>query len=103
MAVDEPMTWSNGPGDRYGAHDHAYDKSIDVVRGSIDFGLPDSGETVSLAEGDRLELPARTTHDAQVGPRGVTCLETHLPRGTFATVAVREGQRNRPGTARRTG
>ena len=103
MAANEPMTWSNGPGDRYGAHDHAYDKAIVVLQGSIDFGLPTSGRTVALVAGDRLELPARTTHDARVGPDGVTCEETHLPVGTFPEVAVRAGQQNRPGPARRTG
>ena len=103
MASDAPITWSNGPGDRYGAHDHGYDKVIDVVRGSIDFGLPASGETVALVEGDRLELPAGTSHDARVGPDGVTCEESHRPSGTFPTVRVTAGTRNRPGPARRTG
>ncbi len=28
----KPYTWSNGPGDVYGAHDHAYQKVIYVVR-----------------------------------------------------------------------
>lgn len=103
MATNRPTTWSNGPGDRYGAHDHAYDKAIVVVQGSIDFGLPTSGEVVSLRAGDRLELPAETTHDAHVGPDGVTCEETHLPAGTFSAVAVHEAERNRPAPPRRTG
>jgi quercetin dioxygenase-like cupin family protein len=102
VATNRPSTWSNGPGDRYGAHDHAYDKSIDVVRGSIDFGLPASSDVVSLRAGDRLELPAGTTHDARVGPDGVTCEETHLPSGTFSAVNVRHAERNRPGPPRRT-
>ena len=76
-----PSTWSNGPGDRYGAHDHGYDKVIVVASGSIAFGLPDLGRTVDLAAGDRLELPAATRHDAVVGPSGVTCLEAPLPAG----------------------
>ena len=79
-------TWSNGPAERYAAHDHGYDKVIVVEAGSIDFGLPATGETVALATGDRLELPAGTTHDAVVGPAGVRCAETHLDRGTFAAV-----------------
>jgi uncharacterized protein YjlB len=84
-----PSTWSNGPGDRYGAHDHGYDKVIVVANGSIAFGLPGLGRTVDLAAGDRLELPAATRHDAVVGPSGVTCLEAHLPAGHLATVAQR--------------
>ena len=77
-----PGSWSNGPGDRYGAHDHDYDKVIVVERGSIRFGLPATNETIDLALGDRLELPAGTAHDAIVGGHGVTCLEAHLPSGT---------------------
>ena len=84
-----PGAWSNGPGDRYGAHHHDYDKVIAVEAGSIAFGLPGRGETVRLAAGDRLELPAGTTHDAIVGPAGVTCLEAHLPAGSLDTVARR--------------
>ena len=80
--------WSNGPGDRYGAHDHEYDKVIVVAAGSIAFGLAD-GRSVELAAGDRLELPAGTRHDAHVGPGGVTCLEAHAPAGTLAGLVRR--------------
>lgn len=82
----DPSPWSNGPGDRYGAHEHGYDKVIAVERGSIRFGLPATREGFDLDEGDRLELPAGTRHDALVGPAGVTCLEAHLPAGTLAGV-----------------
>lgn len=85
----EPGAWSNGPGDRYGAHDHAYDKVIVVADGSIRFGLPASGATIELALGDRLELPAGTAHDAVVGPDGVTCLEAHRPAGGLSAVQRR--------------
>lgn len=85
----DPSDWSNGPGDRYGAHEHGYDKVIAVESGSIRFGLPDRDDTLELAEGDRLELPAGTRHDAQVGGRGVTCWEAHLPSGRLAAVARR--------------
>jgi uncharacterized protein YjlB len=85
----DPSPWSNGPGDRYGAHEHGYDKVIAVERGSIRFGLPATGSSVDLAEGDRLELPAGTRHDAVVGPAGVTCLEAHLPAGSLLRVAAR--------------
>jgi quercetin dioxygenase-like cupin family protein len=84
-----PGSWSNGPGDRYGAHDHDYDKVIVVERGSIRFGLVGAVESVELAAGDRLELPAGTRHDAVVGPDGVTCLEAHLPAGALHAVARR--------------
>jgi uncharacterized protein YjlB len=80
MLADEdlhPYVWSNGPGDVYGAHSHSYHKVIYVVRGSISFGLPDSGDKVTLNSGDRLELPAGVTHNAVVGQQGVACLEAH--------------------------
>ena len=72
-----PYIWSNRAGDVYGAHSHAYHKVIYVVRGSITFGLPDSGDRVTLNHGDRLELPAGVAHDAVVGQQGVACLEAH--------------------------
>jgi uncharacterized protein YjlB len=81
----EPGSWSNGPHDRYGAHDHSYDKVLVVQGGSIRFGLPDLDRSVELATGDRLDLPAGTRHDAAVGGSGVTCLEAHVPAGTFGT------------------
>lgn len=84
----DPGAWSNGPGDRYAPHDHRYDKVIVVASGSITFGL-DEGP-VTLAAGDRLELPAQTAHDASVGPDGVACLEAHLPAGTLSAVAHHE-------------
>jgi uncharacterized protein YjlB len=85
----DPSGWSNGPGDRYPAHDHGYDKVIAVERGSIRFGLPATGSAIDLAVGDRLELPAGTAHDAVVGPAGAACLEAHLPAGTLAIVRHR--------------
>lgn len=78
-----PDAWGNGPGGGYGAHDHAYDKVIVVERGSIRFGLPATRETIELAAGDRLDLPAGTSHDALVGSAGVACLEAHLAAGSL--------------------
>ena len=79
-----PTPWSNGPGDRYDAHEHTYDKVLVVAAGSIRFGLPGEGSVADLDVGDRLDLPAGTSHEALVGPVGVTCLEAHVPAGTFA-------------------
>ena len=81
--------WSNGPGDRYGTHEHGYDKVIVVAAGSITFGRPAAGRTVELAVGDRLEIPVGTRHDALVGPAGVTCLEAHLAAGRLPGLAHR--------------
>ena len=85
----DPSPWSNGPGDRYEAHEHGYDKVIVVEWGSIAFGLPAESRSVDLDVGDRLELPAATQHDAAVGSMGVTCLEAHLPAGRLTAVARR--------------
>jgi len=85
----DPGAWSNGPGDRYAMHEHGYDKVIAVAHGSIRFGLPDEARAVDLEEGDRLELPAGTRHDALVGPHGVTCLEAHLPAGSLTLLQHR--------------
>ena len=85
----DPGSWSNGPHDRYGVHDHPYDKVLAVESGSIRFGLPDLDRSVELAVGDRLDLPAHTRHDAVVGGLGVTCLEAHVPAGTFAAATFR--------------
>jgi len=69
--------WSNGSGDQYCAHSHVYSKVIYVVRGSITFGLPESGRRLEMHPGDRLELDRGVIHDAVVGPEGVSCLEAH--------------------------
>lgn len=66
--------WSNGPGDRYGEHEHAYSKLLYCVRGSIAFRLAD-GRTLDLRPGDRMTIPAGTPHSAVVGGEGCTCVE----------------------------
>lgn len=85
----QPSPWSNGPHTTYPAHDHGYDKVLVVSAGSIVFGLPATGATIALAVGDRLDLPAGTSHDAIVGTDGVTCLEAHAPAGSLNEVAQR--------------
>lgn len=79
----DPSTWGNGPGDRYAAHSHGYDKVLVCTAGSITFHLVDLGRDIELAVGQRLELPSGASHAATVGPRGVTCLEAHLPAGSL--------------------
>ena len=69
--------WSNGPAHVYSTHTHSFNKVVYVVRGSITFGLPDSGEQVSLNLGDLLNLPAGVVHNAIVGSDGIVCLEAH--------------------------
>ena len=74
-----PHAWSNGPGDRYGAHEHATTKLLVCAEGSITFFIGPDAEPAELSAGDGIVLPAGTRHAAVVGPRGCTCLEGHRP------------------------
>ncbi|HXF37344.1 MAG TPA: cupin domain-containing protein [Actinomycetota bacterium] len=65
--------WSNGPGDRYGWHDHPYHKVLFCLAGEIVFHTREGD--VGLGPGDRLDLDPGTPHAATVGPEGVACIE----------------------------
>ena len=71
--ADGCYAWSNGPGDTYAEHAHAYRKILYCTAGSITFTLRDG--PIVLAPGDRLVLEPRTPHGAVVGPDGCTCIE----------------------------
>lgn len=75
--------WSDGPGDRYASHRHDYDKVIVCLAGSITFELVETGRSITLRAGERLDLPSGTQHAAVASPSGVRCHETHLPAGTL--------------------
>lgn len=66
--------WSNGPGESYAAHTHAYHKVLFCAQGAITFRLEDGTEH-ELRAGDRLDIPAGLGHSAVVGAHGVTCAE----------------------------
>ena len=68
-----PREWSNGPGDRYAPHEHAYHKVLFCLEGSIAFHV--EARDVELGAGDRLDLPPGTVHSATVGPEGCQCIE----------------------------
>ena len=70
-------SWSNGPGDRYAAHTHNFEKVLYCVDGSITFVLENEGRRLELEPGDRMVLPPSTVHSAVVGPFGCTCIEGH--------------------------
>jgi hypothetical protein len=89
----EVSFWSNQPGYRYDCHSHDYDKVVVAAEGSVTFGLAGYGVGFVLAAGERLDLPAHVEHDAVVGPRGVGCLEAHLPAGTLGRKARGRGYR----------
>lgn len=71
----QPSAWSNGPGDRYAAHAHGYEKVLMCAAGSITFLVGPDAVPVDLRAGDGFVLPAGTRHSATVGPHGVICLE----------------------------
>ena len=75
----QAVSWSNGPGDRYGAHEHGYTKLLMCAAGSITFLVGRDAVPVELTPGDGFVLPPRTLHAAVVGPAGCTCLEGHRP------------------------
>jgi mannose-6-phosphate isomerase-like protein (cupin superfamily) len=68
-----PRWWSNGAGDTYAPHSHSYHKVLYCSRGSITFVV--DGKPLTLAPGDRLDIPQNTAHSAIVGPEGVECVE----------------------------
>lgn len=72
-----PYAWSNGPGDTYSAHGHAFTKLLICAEGSITFLVGPGEAPVELAAGEGFVLPEGTRHAARVGPAGCTCLEGH--------------------------
>jgi uncharacterized protein YjlB len=72
---EAPRSWGNGPGDRYGRHEHGAHKVLFCLAGSIVFHT--DGGDISLSEGDRLDLPPGTAHAATVGPDGCSCIEAY--------------------------
>jgi mannose-6-phosphate isomerase-like protein (cupin superfamily) len=73
----DPYAWSNGPGDRYAPHEHAYTKLLMCASGSITFLVGTEEMPIELGPGDGFILPPGTRHAAVVGPDGCTCLEGH--------------------------
>lgn len=71
--ADDVYGWSNGPGDRYARHHHAYTKILYCTSGSIDFETDE--RMIHLTAGDRMVLPAGTAHSALVGSSGCACVE----------------------------
>ena len=74
-----PRSWGNGPGDRYGRHDHRSHKVLLCLEGSTVFHTDDGD--VELTAGDRLDLPAGTAHAATVGPDGCACIKAYRNGG----------------------
>ena len=74
----DPRGWGNGPGDRYGWHEHGYYKVLYCLSGSITFHTRTDGD-IELHPGDRLDLDPGTSHAATVGAHGCECVEAPRP------------------------
>jgi hypothetical protein len=72
--LPDRTTWSAGPGDPFGWHEHARAKVLFVLRGSIQF-WDRTGNSHELCPFDRLDLEPGTEHRALAGPEGVECVE----------------------------
>jgi mannose-6-phosphate isomerase-like protein (cupin superfamily) len=65
--------WYDVPGVTYPRHQHTYDECLWILRGHIEFTIDEV--THVLSSGDRIYLPAKTLHTAQVPlTHGVTFL-----------------------------
>lgn len=56
--------YSDSPGTKYGRHKHAFDDFIVIVAGKMRI-VTDTQDWV-MKPGDRLDLPANTSHSAEV-------------------------------------
>jgi hypothetical protein len=65
----EPSAWSAAPFTHFAPHQHASSKRLFVVEGDIAF----NGEWLHAPAAIR--IAARTEHHADVGERGVRCVE----------------------------
>ena len=61
--MPQETTWANGPGDRYGWHDHGYHKSLVCLEGGIVFHTPGTGHL------ERVEQTRDGRTDGRQGPR----------------------------------
>ena len=56
--------YSDAPGTKYGRHKHPFDDFVVIVSGKMKIGT--DGHEWMMKPGDRLNLPANTTHWAEV-------------------------------------
>ena len=75
--ASEPRFWSSPPGDRFASHEHPDPKVLFCLEGTIVFHT--DGGDLALVAGDRIDLDARTSHAATVGPDGCACVEAWRP------------------------
>ena len=95
-----PHGWSNGPGDRYAAHDHGYDKVIVVERGSIRFGLPGRARRTRQSTSPRATASscrrARATTPSSARVAWPVSRRTGRPGPSIGSLAARPGRGEGP-------
>jgi quercetin dioxygenase-like cupin family protein len=60
------------PNTRFGVHTHEEDSVHVMLEGELT--LVETGDPMVFRKGDRINIPAGTTHDAYAGPDGFTFL-----------------------------
>lgn len=71
--------WEAEAGETFDPHSHSYHKRLWCAEGSIVFTVTEDTErSIRLQAGDRLDLPANTTHSAVAGLQGCACYEQRL-------------------------
>jgi len=62
-----PFTWIDEKGTTYSRHAHSYKEIRWIVEGSMTIGIGDS--SITLSDGDRLEVPPGTEHWAKTSEK----------------------------------
>lgn len=70
-----PYSWNNGPNARIAARSHTYAKVMYCVSGSLELLFPDTGQSLTMRAGDRVELPGGVRHATLIGIQGAQCVE----------------------------
>ena len=60
----DSFVWNDVPGAHYPRHRHVHDECLWILKGQITFVIDE--KSYPLQAGDRLYLPAKTPHQAQV-------------------------------------
>jgi len=70
----QAVKWSSESAEGYPPHAHIYPELLWVLNGSLTLILPVENRLFELGPGDRVEVPAGTSHGTMAGSDGVTCL-----------------------------
>ncbi len=68
------LQWSNSAEEQFGPHAHIYPELLWLIEGSLTIILPSQHRMIELLPGDRIEVPAGTSHGAVTGEFGARYL-----------------------------